>query len=180
VVAALQQVASAPPPHELHSLEEQRDELAGWTKVEKQPEPFLGLGLCSPKWLAEGLPILQAAEEACVLDGSALLHLDVRSDNICLRGGQAMLVDWNHAVVGNPVLDVAAWLPSLHAEGGPGPEMILPAAPEAAAFMSGFLCSEGCPSPSGHPAHRSGCPAGPAAQRTPLGSAGARLTTARR
>jgi thiamine kinase-like enzyme len=46
-----------------------------------------------------------------------LLHFDVRSDNLCFRDGRALLIDWNLACIGNPVVDVAAWLPSLHAEG---------------------------------------------------------------
>jgi hypothetical protein len=41
----------------------------------------------------------------------------------------------------NPDLEVAAWLPSLHAEGGPAPESILPSAPELAAWVSGYFCS---------------------------------------
>ncbi|MGH3031166.1 MAG: hypothetical protein ACRDNE_10445 [Gaiellaceae bacterium] len=36
---------------------------------------------------------------------------------------------------------MAAWLPSLEAEGGPPPEALLPEAPEAAAFMSGFFAA---------------------------------------
>jgi thiamine kinase-like enzyme len=53
-----------------------------------------------------------------------LLHFDVRSDNVCFAGDRAVLVDWNWAAIGNPVMDVAARLPSLHAEGGPPPEEI--------------------------------------------------------
>jgi aminoglycoside phosphotransferase (APT) family kinase protein len=35
--------------------------------------------------------------------GDALLHFDVRSDNICIRDGRAVLVDWNFARAGNPL-----------------------------------------------------------------------------
>jgi aminoglycoside phosphotransferase (APT) family kinase protein len=42
----------------------------------------------------------------------------VRSDNICIGDGGATLVDWNWASVGNPRVDLAFWLPSLHFEGG--------------------------------------------------------------
>jgi len=45
------------------------------------------------------------------------------------------------AVIGNPLLDVAFWLPSLQAEGGPRPEAILPDASELAAWVAGFFCS---------------------------------------
>ena len=147
VLTALRQVAATPPPRGLPSLEEEREELSGWRTVEREPGPFLGIGLCTPAWLAKALPVFRAAEEACVLDGSSLLHLDVRSDNICFLGDQAMLVDWNHAAVGNPELDVAAWLPSLHAEGGPAPDAVIAAAPEAAAFWCGFFAARAGLSP---------------------------------
>ena len=44
-------------------------------------------------------------------------------------------------------MDVAAWLPSLHAEGGPPPDAVLPDAPEAASFMCSFFAARaGLPS----------------------------------
>ena len=67
---------------------------------------------------------------------TALLHFDVRSDNLCLREGRAVLIDWNFACLGNPVFDVAAWLPSLHAEGGPAPEHVLDTTDEVACIAS--------------------------------------------
>jgi len=41
----------------------------------------------------------------------------VRSDNLCLRDGHAVLLDWNHARIGNAAFDIAFWLPSLVLEG---------------------------------------------------------------
>ena len=49
------------------------------------------------------------------------VHCDVRSDNLCLRDGHAVLLDWNHARIGNAAFDVAFWLPSLVLEGGARP-----------------------------------------------------------
>jgi thiamine kinase-like enzyme len=75
-----------------------------------------------------------------------LLHFDVRSDNLCLRGDRAVLVDWNFACVGNPLFDVAAWLPSLHAEGGPAPDEVLPPTDEVAeiaALLAGNFAARG-------------------------------------
>jgi Phosphotransferase enzyme family len=81
-------------------------------------------------------------------DGDALLYLDVRSDNICLTDRGAVLVDWNQACIGNPELDVAAWLPSLRREGGPEPEDILPGGGGLAAVLAGFFGSRaGLPPP---------------------------------
>ena len=68
------------------------------------------------------------------------MHFDVRSDNLCIRDGRAVLVDWNFACVGNPLADVACWFPSLHAEGGPAPEEIVPdGAAELAALLAGYF-----------------------------------------
>ncbi|HEY7833863.1 MAG TPA: phosphotransferase, partial [Ktedonobacterales bacterium] len=146
VRVALAQVAATPPPPGLPEMEAFREELTGWVRVAADPAPFLALGLCAPAWLAAALPTLLRAEAAVVLAGEGLAHLDVRSDNICFvadggGGERAVLVDWNWACRGNPRVDVAAWLPSLRAEGGPAPEAVLPGEPELAACMSGFFAS---------------------------------------
>lgn len=134
----LSRLRCAPPMPDMTSLETYRDDLCGWRKVAEDPSPFLALGLCSPAWLAAALPSLRAAEGAARLEGEDFLHLDIRSDNLCFTRGRTILVDWNWACVGNGLFDLAAWLPSLHAEGGPGPESILPDEPEMAAALSGF------------------------------------------
>ncbi|MGZ4110672.1 MAG: aminoglycoside phosphotransferase family protein, partial [Actinomycetota bacterium] len=113
----------------------------GWREVAADPAPFLALGLCSPVWLERHLEVLNEAARSAPLDGRALLHLDVRSDNVCLRDGSAVLVDWNWATVGNPELDLFAWLPSLHAEGGPPPEEVTTGGGELAAALAGFFCA---------------------------------------
>ena len=124
------------------SLETYREDFSGWRKVAQDPSALLALGLCSPAWLAASLPALQAAEASVVLAGDDLLHLDLRSDNICFARGQAILVDWNWACTGSGQFDLASWLPSLHAEGGPLPETLLPDAPEMAAALSGFWAAQ--------------------------------------
>jgi len=98
------------------------------------------LGLCSAAWLDEAAARLIDAAERAPLVGDRLVHLDVRSDNLCFRDGRAVLIDWNHALVANPELDVAFWLPSLAAEGGPQPDDVLPDAAELAAWVAGFFC----------------------------------------
>ena len=119
----------------------------GWHSVEDDPGPLLSTGFVSEHWLEQTLTSLMAAADACELDGSNLLHLDVRSDNICFRAdGSAVLVDWNLAVVGSPRLDIACWLPSLASEGGPLPESVLRDAGREAAFVSGFFAAR-----AGHP-----------------------------
>jgi len=110
-----------------------------WTMIGEEPTPFLAIGMCSATWLDEALPALDAAAQGAPFGGDLLLHMDVRSDNLFLRDGHAVLFDWNWACVGNPAFDIAAWLPSLHAEGGPAPEAILPDDQGFAAALAGFF-----------------------------------------
>lgn len=140
VLGTLARVRALAPsaPLGLPRLADQRADFDGWRRVQTDSAPFLSLGLCSRPWLDHALPDLVAAEEAVALDGTDLLHLDVRSDNLCFVGERTVLVDWNWACVGNGLMDIAGWLPSLHAESGPPPEAILPGQPALAAALSGF------------------------------------------
>jgi hypothetical protein len=143
---------STPPPDWLPLLTKDRAFLKGWSEIEDDPQPFLSLGLCTSRWLDESLPALRDAAEAAPIEGDALLHFDVRSDNICLADRGAVLVDWNWAMRGNANLDLAAWLPSLHVEGGPPPEELLPDAGGYAAVLAGFFGSRaGLPPPATAP-----------------------------
>jgi phosphotransferase family enzyme len=143
VLALLQSKSRIEPPAEIESLEESLPGLTGWwDRVSEDPKPFLSLGLCTPDWLERHLPTLQRAAHTAPLSGGSLVHRDVRSDNICLRSSAALLVDWNWASVGNPLLDLASWLPSLHAEGGPPPEEMLPSGgAEFAALLAGYFAA---------------------------------------
>ena len=113
----------------------------GWAAVAEDPEPFLSLGLASGTWLADALPRLTAAEAACPLEGEAVTHGDLRSDNICLTAAGVKFIDWPGACLANPQLDLGAWLPSLHFEGGPAPEALMPNAPQVAAWVSGYFAA---------------------------------------
>jgi len=112
-----------------------------WAKIGSDPAPFLGLGLCSEHWLRQALPTLIEQAAVAPLKGNELVHCDIRSDNLCLVDGKAVVIDWNWAAVGNGNFDVAFWLPSLHAEGGPPPDTILPGQSELAALASGFFAA---------------------------------------
>ena len=152
VCAALDELAAVTPPAGLPPLENLRGLLVdtGWPQIQADPEPLLSLGLCSREWLEAVLPELLAAAEAIELSGDSLVHLDIRSDNLCLRDGRALLFDWNQASIGNPRFDLAEWLPSLAAEGGPPPEQLLPHADGAAfaAVFAGFWGARaGLPAP---------------------------------
>src|SRR5438874_844346 len=75
------------------------------------------------------------------LNGDDLVHGDVRSDNLCFLGDRVVLVDWNWACRGNGMIDIAGWLPTLHLEGGPPPDTLLPAQPHLAATISGYFAA---------------------------------------
>ena len=113
----------------------------GWASVAENPAPFLSLGLAAPEWLTRSLPGLIEAETACPLEGSAPVHFDLRSDNICRANSGVKFIDWAAASLGNPRLDLGGWLPSLAFEGGPPPDDILPDAPEIAAWVSGYFAA---------------------------------------
>lgn len=149
VLAAVRPCAPFFPDGFLRSLDAERSGLASWAKVAADPTQFLSLGFCSREWLDVALPALLHADATAPLAGSDLLHHDVRSDNLCFtEDGRAVLVDWNWAYRGNGLVDIAAWLPSLHHEGGPVPEAILPDYPELAAILAGFWAAR-----AGKPAH---------------------------
>jgi hypothetical protein len=113
----------------------------GWDDVASDPRPFLALGLVSPEWLRDALPVLREAAAACDFAGEAVCHFDLRSDNLCLTPNGARLIDWAEACRSNPRLDLGFWLPSLQFEGGPPPEDILPDVPEIAAWVAGYFAA---------------------------------------
>ena len=153
VLATLEKLHGTPPPAGLPPLT--IDELHTWREVEANSEPLLSLGLCSPGWLERSLPELLAATDRYEVRGDAFLHLDTRSDNICIRDGEALLVDWNWAGVGREMVDAAFWAPSLFVEGGPAPAEMLPDAGELTAVVSGFFAPiAGLPPHAGAPTVR--------------------------
>jgi hypothetical protein len=110
-----------------------------WPQLVESPDEFLALGLCTRSWLDAVATSLVDAAAAAELDGDDTLHFDVRSDNLCFVGDRAILCDWDLVRRGNGSIDVAFWLPSLAAEGGPAPDTILERSPELAALISGFF-----------------------------------------
>jgi hypothetical protein len=145
VLATLDVVHAATPPNGVPPAVESQFGQDGWANVAADPEPLLALGLCSSSWLFDHLPALADASATAEIEGASLLHFDVRSDNLCLRDARVVLVDWNSACLGNPVLDTASWLPSLEAEGGPAPHVILPdetpGLSAIASQLAGYFCS---------------------------------------
>ena len=140
VLSTLERVAASPCPAWAAPIEG-LGIFDGWSRIAADPGPFLALGIASVRWLDSALPALVEAEARAPLAGPALVHLDVRSDNVCIRGTSALLVDWNHVTRGNALFDLAAWLPSLALEGGPLPEEVRREAGLFASCLAGYFCS---------------------------------------
>jgi hypothetical protein len=149
VLEAVAELSAAPhPPNTATARETHPDLWERWPTVAADPAPFLSLGLRDEQWLERALPELLAASESAPMDGDDLLHFDVRSDNMCFRDGKAVLVDWNWTCLGNSAADVAAWVPSVTAEGGPPPWRVLPGHGELAGLIAGVWASvAGLPPP---------------------------------
>jgi Ser/Thr protein kinase RdoA (MazF antagonist) len=143
VLRVLGELATIQPPEGLPHLVDGERPDEGWNLVLSNPDEFLSLGLCSAGWLDRAGPILRAAAGSAPLAGIGLLHGDVRSDNLCMRDGTAVLFDWNLTTIGNPQVDIAFWLPSLALEKGAEAEDVLPdCPPELAAHVAGFFASQ--------------------------------------
>jgi len=149
VVDATAELARAAPPPNTHDVRESHADLWGrWQSVERDPAPFLSLGLRDERWLADALPQILDAVERAPIAGDDVCHLDLRSDNMCFRGDRLVLVDWNWTSLANTQADLAAWLPSLRTEGGPPPWEVLPGAGEIAAWIAGVWAAvAGTPPP---------------------------------
>jgi hypothetical protein len=153
--AAAAIAASTPPPNTPTVREVHPDVWDRWRIVEQDPEPFLSLGLRDERWLERALPDLLAAVERAPVEGEELMHVDLRSDNMCFRNGTAVLVDWNWCSLGSSAADLAGWAPSVAVEGGPPPWRILPGQGELAAFVAGIWASvAGLPPPETAPTVR--------------------------
>ncbi len=154
-LTTLDEVHTTTPPQGLRDLDALRAQLAGWATVAADPQPFLASGMCTEAWLGAALPVLSRASAECDLRGDALVHLDFRSDNACFRGDQILIVDWNLACVGNPLIDAVAWAPSLSLEGGPEPEQLVPATGGLSSLIAGFFAARvGLPPPATAPTVR--------------------------
>ena len=105
--------------------------------IAEYPEVFSLLALCSDRWLEQALPILIAAEQQVELVGDALVHDDVRSDNLCFFDNRMVLVDWRQARRGNAQHDLSYVISFVPLEGGPNPHKIMPESGNWAAYRSG-------------------------------------------
>jgi aminoglycoside phosphotransferase (APT) family kinase protein len=120
VLDALTDLSAAltPAPLEASTIAERFGEmLRGWRRLAAEKT-----GELDP-WAEERLELLARLEagweEASA--GDTLLHADVRADNILLTPERVVFVDWPHASLGAPWIDLLAFLPSVAMQGGPPP-----------------------------------------------------------
>ncbi|MDD9937542.1 MAG: phosphotransferase [Myxococcales bacterium] len=133
----LERVAATPAPASLPSLADLYE--PQWSQIAADPEPFMALEICSRGWLERSLEQLVAAEAALDLSGDALVHNDVRSDNVCFRGDRVILVDWSDTRRGSSRHDLANVLSLCQLEQGPEPHAIMPDGGSFAAWHGGIL-----------------------------------------
>jgi hypothetical protein len=113
-----------------------------WKHIAANPEPALKSGVIDAAWWRRFGHTLAAMDGAAVLDGDALLHADIRADNLMFCGARPVFVDWNWACIGNPAVDVAGWLPSLLMQGGRLPDDRLIACGPQIALLAGYFLGE--------------------------------------
>jgi Phosphotransferase enzyme family len=60
-----------------------------------------------------------------VVAGDALVHCDIRADNLLIAGDRVYVLDWPWARIGASWIDLVAMAPSVTMQGGPQPEQFL-------------------------------------------------------
>ena len=120
VLEALTNLSAAltPAPLEVPTVAERFGEmLRGWRRLAAKKT-----GELDP-WAEERLDLLARLEAGWeqASAGETLLHADVRADNVLLTPERVVFVDWPHASLGAPWVDLLAFLPSVAMQGGPKP-----------------------------------------------------------
>jgi fructosamine-3-kinase len=78
-------------------------------------------------WLQTISPLIDGWMQQAVLAAEpyALLHGDLRSDNLRFHRGRLALFDWPAITVGRPEWDLVAFAQTVTVEGGPAPEQVM-------------------------------------------------------
>jgi aminoglycoside phosphotransferase (APT) family kinase protein len=133
VLATLDLLAGTTPrePHGLRPVTETlAHDMTGWATLAAEPDAYLrGVADAGGElggWALAHLDELVDAESrwAWAAAGDALVHGDLRADNVILDATTCWLVDWPHAALGAPWLDLALMLPSVAMQGGGDPDAI--------------------------------------------------------
>jgi len=92
-----------------------------WASVAAAADPRLD------PWTARHLADLVALEALApeAARGNTLQHFDLRADNLLLTADGVRVVDWPHAHVGQPWVDLVWFAPSVAMQGGPPPRDLI-------------------------------------------------------
>ncbi|GAA1918580.1 phosphotransferase family protein [Streptantibioticus ferralitis] len=109
-------------------VETHAEQLGGWRRLAAAPPEELDA------WSRRHLDRLAGLERLwpAAVDGTTLLHADLRADNMLLVGNDVVFVDWAWACVGAAWVDAVAFAPSVAMQGGPPPQWLLDRCPRAA------------------------------------------------
>lgn len=159
-------VASTAAPAQLPEFAEVANSLTAWDSIAADPTGI------SPELLAR-LPELLDLQTVArdVTRGHALVHWDARNDNVLLRGGEAVLVDWAWACRGAQWLDTLLLTVDFVVQGGPPPEPFLDAHEVTATvpdeYLAAMLACMGASGPTARASrHRPACPRSGSGRRT--------------
>jgi aminoglycoside phosphotransferase (APT) family kinase protein len=124
VVAAVRRLARAVTPSPI-ALPHDHPRLGGWAELARDPSRLARLPEHS-RWAADDIGRLIRLEEEglAAAQGPSLVHFDLYPHNILLTPGAVLFVDWPHARLGAPVVDLIIVLTDAAAD-GINPEPIL-------------------------------------------------------
>jgi hypothetical protein len=116
-VTAVGQLSQALTPSPV-ALPREHPRLGGWASLARDSTCLARLPAHSP-WAAAHLPQLIALEEEglAAAQGPSLVHFDLYPHNILLTPAQVLFVDWPHARLGAPFIDLLTMLSSAAADG---------------------------------------------------------------
>lgn len=119
-------IAETRPPGTLRPAGEELAAVTGhWAAIAEEPT----LAARLDPWAASRLDRLIEMDAMAIdaMAGSALVHFDLRTDNVLFSDAgpeHDIVVDWANAAVGAEWIDLAASLPALHLDGGPPPSQV--------------------------------------------------------
>ena len=117
VAAALDDLATSLTPSPVH-VPSDHPRLGGWADLAMDPERLARLPVAHP-WAADHLGTLIELENAglAAARGDTLVHFDAYPHNILLTRSHVLFVDWPHARLGAPFLDLIMFACSAAAAG---------------------------------------------------------------
>lgn len=117
VLQALADLSQAGTPSPI-ALDAEHPRLGGWQDLSRDEERLAGLRQFST-WAADRLSMLLDLERdgLGIAKGDSLVHCDLYPHNILLTDQRVYLVDWPHARLGSPIIDLVSVLSTVSAAG---------------------------------------------------------------